>query len=190
MASNGHSAGQNAIDELPDISPADGIRRRLDDPQVAEALNSLLDHADLLAVLVKGLDGFVRRGDDIANNLTSAIGELKALNAADTPIPALAAFKDVDLAGLANSLATLSGGLVKATPALNAVLDSPLTDQRGAEVLSALGGALVAARTSAPPAPRGVRGMWKTLRAAAKDPDVGRGVSYLIEVARVFGSKV
>nr|7UTD_Q Chain Q, Type 2 [NiFe]-hydrogenase Huc membrane adapter subunit [Mycolicibacterium smegmatis MC2 155]7UTD_R Chain R, Type 2 [NiFe]-hydrogenase Huc membrane adapter subunit [Mycolicibacterium smegmatis MC2 155]7UTD_S Chain S, Type 2 [NiFe]-hydrogenase Huc membrane adapter subunit [Mycolicibacterium smegmatis MC2 155]7UTD_T Chain T, Type 2 [NiFe]-hydrogenase Huc membrane adapter subunit [Mycolicibacterium smegmatis MC2 155] len=60
-------------------SPVDGIRRRLDDPQVAEALNSLLDHADLLAVLVKGLDGFVRRGDDIANNLTSAIGELKAL---------------------------------------------------------------------------------------------------------------
>lgn len=190
MASNGHNAGPNVIDALVDTSPADEIRRRLDDPRVAEALTSLLDHADLLAVLVQGLDGFVRRGDDIANNLTSAIGELKALNTADTPIPALAALRDVDLAGLANSLATLSGGLVKATPALSTVLDSPLTDQRGAEVLSALGEALVAARTSAPPAPRGVRGMWKTLRSAAKDPDVGRGVSYLIEVARIFGRKV
>lgn len=164
------------------LSPADAVRERLDDPRVADALNSLLDHADLLAVLVGGLDGLVRRGDDITNNLTGAVAELKGLNGADTPLP--------DLAGLAASLAALSGGLVKATPAITTLLDSSLTDPRGAEVISALGDALVSARTAIPPAPRGVRGMWKTVRGAAKDPDVGRGLVYLIEVARAFGRRV
>jgi hypothetical protein len=79
MASNGHSA----VGEMTELSPADAVRQRLDDPRVAEALNSLLDHADLLAVIVAGLDGFVRRGDDITENLTSAIGELKGLDRAD-----------------------------------------------------------------------------------------------------------
>ncbi|MGZ8801880.1 MAG: DUF1641 domain-containing protein [Mycobacterium sp.] len=169
------------------LSPADTVRERLDDPRVAEALNTLLDHADLLAVLVGGLDGFVRRSDDIANNLTSAIGELKG---AEAQFPGAAALKDVNLTELANSLAMLTGGLVRATPAINTLMKSSLADERAAEVLVALGDALVSARSAAPAPPRGLRGMWKTLRGAAKDPDVGRGVVYLVEVARIFGRKV
>jgi hypothetical protein len=46
-------------------SPVDGLRARLDDPQVAAALDDLLRHADLLAPLVDGLDGGIRRGDVI-----------------------------------------------------------------------------------------------------------------------------
>lgn len=169
------------------MSPADTVRDRLDDPRVAEALNTLLDHADLLAVLVGGLDGLVRRGDDIANNLTSAIGELKG---ADVQFPGAAALKDVNLTELANSLGTLTGGLVKATPAINTLMNSALADERGADLLAALGDALVSARSAVPAPPRGVRGLWKTLRGAAKDPDVGRGVVYLVEVARIFGRRV
>ena len=37
------------------VTPADTVRDRLDDPQVAAALNTLLDHADVLAILVSGL---------------------------------------------------------------------------------------------------------------------------------------
>lgn len=166
-------------------TPSESVRDRLDDPRVAEALNTLLDHADLLAILVAGLDGLVKRGDDITANLTSAVGELKGSGAAGAQMA-----KQLDLGGLAVSLLTLSGGLAKATPAINTLLNSSLTDPRGAEVVSALGDALVSARTALPPAPRGVRGMWKTVRAAAKDPDIGRGLVYLIEVARAFGRKV
>lgn len=169
------------------MSPADTVRDRLDDPRVAEALNTLLDHADLLAVLVGGLDGLLRRGDDIADNLTSAIGELKG---AETQFPGVAALKGVDLNELASSLALLTGGLVKATPAITTLMNSSLADERGADVLAALGEALVSARSSVPAPPHGLRGMWKTLRGAAKDPDVGRGVVYLVEVARSFGRRV
>ena len=88
------------------------------------------------------------------------------------------------------TLAVLTGGLVKAPPAINTLLSSSLTDPRGAEVVAALGDALVSARSSVPAPPRGLRGLWSTLRGAAKDPDVTRGLAYLIEVARVFGRKV
>lgn len=184
------ATGQATTPVLPPVNgagPADAVRDRLDDPRVAEALTTLLDHADLLAVLVSGLDGFVRRGDDITANLTSAWGELSG---STDQIPGLAALREVDLAELSASLATLTGGLVKATPAITTLLDSALTDPRGADVVAALGDALVSARQSVPAPPRGVRGLWTTLRGAAKDPDVTRGLAYLIEVARQFGRRV
>ncbi|MGE0219586.1 DUF1641 domain-containing protein [Mycolicibacterium sp.] len=168
-------------------SPADTVRARLDDPRVAEALNDLLDHADLLAVLVTGLDGLVRRGDDITANLSSAIGELSGSTG---QLSGLAGLKDIDLAGLAASLGELSGGLTKAAPALNTLLTSSLADQRAIAVITALGDALVEARDTVPAAPRGLRGVWKTMRVAAKDPDVSKGLVYLIEVAKHFGRAV
>jgi len=37
--------------QLAASSPAEALKARLDEPQVAAALNSLLDHADLLAIV-------------------------------------------------------------------------------------------------------------------------------------------
>jgi Protein of unknown function (DUF1641) len=169
-------------------SPVDQIRDRLDDPKVAASLNNLLDHAELLAVLVSGLDGFVRRGDAITDSLSSAVVELKGASAAGV-IPGGDAFKGVDLQGLAQSLATLSGSLVGATPGLNTLLSSRLTDPEAAEVLAQLGQALVEGKAAAaadPGGPKGVFGFWKV----TKDPDVLRGLGFLIQVARAFGRRM
>ncbi len=106
------------------VSPADQVRAKLDDPRVAAALNDLLEHADLLAILVSGLDGLVRRSDEISDSVTSAIGEFKG--EVNTPL------KSVDLAGLAGTFATLSGKVIEATPALNSLLGSSLVDPRAA----------------------------------------------------------
>ena len=111
------------------------MRDRLDDPQVAAALNTLLDHADVLAVLVSGLDGFVRRGDTITSTLSSAVSEFRGASSAGA-IPGAEAFKGVDLQTLAASLATLSGSVAGATPALNTLLTSKLTDPQAAQVLA------------------------------------------------------
>lgn len=56
---------------------ADQLRGRLNEPQTAEALNRLLDHADLLAFSVSSLDGFVRRGEEIADNVAASVADLK-----------------------------------------------------------------------------------------------------------------
>ena len=75
------------------VTPADTVRDRLDDPQVAAALNTLLDHADVLAVLVSGLDGFVRRGDTITSTLSSAVSRFRGASSAGA-IPGAEAFRE------------------------------------------------------------------------------------------------
>ena len=102
------------------ISPADALRDRLDDPQIASSLNSLLDHADLLAVLVTGVDGLLRRGDEIGESVTAAVDEIRDSSLTGL-VPGIESLKEVDLPALAGSLANLSGALIGATPALGSI---------------------------------------------------------------------
>lgn len=175
-----------------ELSPAEKVRAKLDDPRVAESLNDLLDHADLLAILVSGLDGLMRRSDEISDSLTAAIREFKG--AAGDPsltnsIPGVESLRSVDLAGLAVSFATLSDRVIDATPALNSLLGSRLTDPQATEVLTQLGDALVEAKADAARNPHGPKGLFAILK-AAKDPDVARGVGFLLQVAKSFGRQL
>lgn len=173
-------------------SPADRLRERLDDPAVAEALNSLLDHADLLAILVAGLDGFVRRGDEISETLSSAVGELRG-PALLAGVPGLNAARaelgDVDVQAVAAGVARLSGALVDALPTLNKLLQSRLFDPSTADVLADLGEAVVEGKAAAeadPGGPRGLFGLWRV----TKDTDVTKGLGFLVQVARAFGRRL
>jgi len=172
MAANG---------QVLQVSPADQVRAKLDDPRVAAALNDLLEHAELLAILVSGLDGLVRRSDEISASLTSAIGDVTG--AANAPL------KSVDLAGLADSFAALSGTMIDAAPALNSLLGSSLTDPQAAEVLAQLGAALVEAKTAHARNPEGPKGFFGILK-SAKDPDVARGLGFMLQVAKAFGRQL
>lgn len=168
MAHNGQLVAQ---------SPLDDLTSRLDDPRVAAALGDLLDHADLLAILVVGLDGLVGRGEVIGASLTDAIAELRGT----TDLPA------VDLTGLAASLTTLAGSVTGATPALDALLRSSLTDPKAVGVISQLADALVTARDhvdARDSVPTGAFGLVRALR----DEDVARGLGYFLQVAKAFGS--
>ncbi|CAN5760298.1 DUF1641 domain-containing protein [soil metagenome] len=169
--------------QVVELSPSDRLRARLDDPVVASSLDTLLQHADLVAVLLTGLDGLVRRSDTIGDSLTSAIGEFKGdFTGADL-------FKGVDFAGLARSLVSLSDKLVGATPAINTLLASPLTDPQAAEVLGQLGQALVDGKAAAAQNPEGPKGVFALLK-LTKDKDVTRGLGFLIQVARAFGRQL
>lgn len=179
------------VGQAPVVSPVDQLRDRLDDPTVAASLNSLLDHADLIAILVAGLDGLIRRGDEISDSLASAVDEIRGPAASLTAgIPGLGDVRNelrgVDAAALAVNLATLSKALVDATPAVNILLRSPLLDPESAQVLAGLGEALVEGKAAAeadPGGPKGLYGLWRV----TKDKDVNRGLGFLIQVARAFG---
>jgi uncharacterized protein YjgD (DUF1641 family) len=56
---------------------AEQLLERLNEPRTAEALNRLLDHADLLAYSAGSLDGFLRRGEEIADNVAASIDEVR-----------------------------------------------------------------------------------------------------------------
>lgn len=165
-------------------SAGDAVVAKLEDPRVAAALCDLLEHADLLAVLVTGLDGMVRRGDTITGGLAKAVGDLRGAMAESARDR-----EPVDLPRLAASLRTLSAAVSDATPGLEALLRSALTDPRAVDVASSVARSIITgaeqARTE-PAKPMGALALLRTL----KDEDVARGLHFLIHVARAFGREL
>jgi hypothetical protein len=155
-------------------------------------LNSLLEHADLLAILLTGLDAMLRRSDVIGDSLTSTVGEfaqgVKAASADET-IPGLDRLRRMDLSELARGAEALSDKVIGAAPAMNVLLSSRLTEPESAEVLVALGDALVEARCAATGRGDGPRGLFGILK-AAKDPDVARGIGFLLQTMKSFGRQL
>jgi hypothetical protein len=174
------------------LSPADRVREKIDDPRVAASLNDLLEHADLLAILVTGLDGLLRRSDEIGDSLTSAMSEFTgSVGGAGLArsIPGIDSLRSVDLAGLAESFTTLSDKVIGATPALDALLSSRLTDPQVTEVLAQLGEALIEAKAAAASNPDGPRGFFGILK-MARDPDVARGLGFFLQMVKAFGRQL
>lgn len=154
---------------------------RLDDPQVASSLHVLLDHADLLAVLVAGLDSMVSRGDTIADSLAAGVREVGSVAEVDME----------QLVELVRSLGTLAPLLRDGLPVLRAGLPvlRGLAQPHVADALTAAAtavdrGAAEAARTQ----PR-VGGLMALLR-ALKDDDVSRALGFVVSVARAFGQEL
>ncbi|MCS6865904.1 MAG: DUF1641 domain-containing protein [Gemmataceae bacterium] len=67
METNGHTAT---------LSPSQRLLQRLDDPQTAAALERLLDRLDWLAFVVEATDGFLRRGEQLTDNIHDALSEV------------------------------------------------------------------------------------------------------------------
>jgi hypothetical protein len=173
-------------DALIEDSPGDDLIQRLDDPQIASSLAVILDHADLLATLIVGLDGLLRRAEVIGDSLASGVAEVRELSASSNgqrPWPS------VDVAALSDTVTRLSAAVVDATPALDRLLHSPLTDPQTADVLAQVGEALLEGKRAAAEDPRGPKGVFALMR-VTKDPDVSRGLGFMIQIARAFGRKL
>jgi hypothetical protein len=116
MDTNGHPVA---------VTPSQQLLRRLDDPSTAAALDRLLDRLDLLALAVDATDEFLRRGDQLTDNIREALSD------------ASAAAPDVDGQALADKLPQLASAGAKladlsASPAFNRLLDSGLLDRLAA----------------------------------------------------------
>lgn len=167
----------SATDAVTTHEPSDVVRERLNDPAVAAALVTILDNAELLSTLLLGLAGFVERGDTIMDSVASGVGELKAVGLPEgsglsLPSPA-------EITGLVSAL-------TRATPVMTEVLESPMVSSDTVELLglitaSASEGAARARQTNA-----SVTGLRAALR-ALKDPDVGRGLGLIVEIAKALG---
>lgn len=184
MTAHGSLMATLDSDALVDESPGDELIARLDDPKVASSISLILEHADLLATIIVGLDGVLRRADVIGDNLASGVAEVREL-ASHGELP----WPSVDLAAVSDTVTRLSSAVVDATPAIDRLLHSPLTDMRTADVLADLGEALLEGRQAAAADPRGPKGIFALMR-VAKDPDVSRGLGFMIHIARAFGQRL
>ncbi|HNP74119.1 MAG TPA: DUF1641 domain-containing protein [Kouleothrix sp.] len=94
---------------------AEQLLDRLNEPRTLDALNRLLDHAELLAFSASSLDGLVRRSDVIVDNVAASVGELRGT------LPATPA---LDTAAAARLLQQLPQ-LLELTNQLGAMTSSP-----------------------------------------------------------------
>ncbi len=60
------------------LAPSQRLLRRLDDSRTAEALERLLDRLDLVAFALEAADGFLRRGEQLTDNIHDALQEVAA----------------------------------------------------------------------------------------------------------------
>lgn len=161
-----------------DQAEVDRLVDRLSEPQTAASLHVLLDNIELLAVIVSGIDGLARKGEVIGDTLAEVLAEARAAGKAT----------GLDLRETTQQLATIIPTLAEASPAINRILQSPIVEPEPIDILSDTAVALVRGLKSAQANQTqvGLGGLLK----ATRDPDVQRGLGFIIEVAKVFGREL
>ncbi len=164
------------------------ILERLTDTQTLDTLNRLLDQLPLAAFLMESLEGFIGRGETIADNLADAFGELK-LGKIDTGqftslLESLPKLKEAGEKLLDSDL--MGDNFHKVVDAGVSMVESGMVDKEVVSVLGELG--KKSAQTyqevaSQPVQPIG--GLFATLR-ATKDPDVQKSVGFFFAFAKAF----
>ena len=161
--------------EVLSSTPTDRLRARLDDPAVAAALNTLLDHADVLALAAMSVGGFLERSDTIMGSVSDGLADLKGVT------------------GGVQFLAEPTRRLAEEAPAIadaaTALLNSGMLSKDVVDLLGRLAGALLQGAEAARTNGTTVQGVFPALR-ALKDPDVAKGLGFLIEVSRALGKNL
>lgn len=70
-------AASEIVQEPMVEEPLERLAERLGDPGVQESPLALVEHLDLIALVVTSLDEFLRRGEEIAGVLAEGVAELK-----------------------------------------------------------------------------------------------------------------
>ena len=159
--------------------PVEAVTERLNDPAVAASLVTLLDNAELLSTLVLGLSGFIERSDIIMESVAESVGEFKASGAIHRPegAPTMA------------ELGTIAGQLSAATPALSRLLESSVLDPETIDLLATISEAGTEGAANARANNTKVTGVFSAL-GSLKDPEVQRGLGFIIEIARSLGRRM
>jgi uncharacterized protein YjgD (DUF1641 family) len=114
---------KTGFDTMLVTSPQERLQARMADPRTVDALNALLDKLDVMTLVVDGLDGFLRRGEVVADSIADGVNELKKMTPANGAqlvgsLPKLAK-AGVQLADTADS------------PAVQRLMQSGLLEQLG-----------------------------------------------------------
>jgi hypothetical protein len=174
------TAGINAA--IDDVVPATvpvtvsvppALAAKLADPGVAESLSTLLSHADLAAILLTGLDGFISRTEVIGNSLLAGLNELRGTVDFDE-------VSGFDVKGFVEVLRTIS----RTAPQLLGMLEPTVTNQ-----LAMIGKGLQEGSADYVSKPIRVDGPMSALK-LLKDPEIARTISYAATVAKAIGREL
>ena len=184
------AAGDMDVDELARSK----VLQRLTDPETLDLLNQMLDRLPLAAFLLESLEGFIQRGDTIADNVADMVGELKLSEMKIDPDQLAAFMKTLpQLRAAGEQLLDshlLGEGLPKAIDAGVSLVESGMLDKEIVDLLGELGrkGADTYREVSSTPV-EPIGGLFATLR-ATKDPDVQKSVGFFFAFAKAFAKHI
>ncbi len=166
----------------------------LSKPQTLAALERLLSQSELLAFMVSALDHLLARGDELTENMRSAVEELRATmqDQAITPDKLVDAF--ITFLPYFPRLVAVAPNFIRviekiepfvASAEFDALLDSGVFHPDTVRLVGEAGDAFVASREALRQSPKPV-GLFGLLR-ALRDPDVQRAAGLIVEFGRRFG---
>ncbi|MEU3787872.1 DUF1641 domain-containing protein [Streptomyces sp900129855] len=171
-----------AIESTLDPDPVEALVARLEEPNVARALHELLDHADLLAILIHGVDGLVSRGDTISDSLADAVTELRQVKPTGLP-------EAGQVVQLVRHLSGLITPLLDVLPSIEAAVRSDVGGVGLADIAAAASRAAVRGTQQATSERAQINGLRAMLR-VVKDPDVGRAIGFVVAIAKALGQEL
>jgi len=175
---------------------------QMNQPKTVNALSTLLNHSELLAFMVESLDGFIKRGETITDNIGDSLREINGVtgtNALDdlketagVIMKALPHVKE-SLPQFVDSLPQLIAAGLKVkdvvdSPEFNAFLNSGMLAPRTVEFLGQVGDAMAETSESIKNNPQrvGLLGLLSAMR----DPDVQLGLGFVAEFGKKIGQKL
>jgi uncharacterized protein YjgD (DUF1641 family) len=181
-----------ALPEL--LSLSDQLRN----PQTAVALQTILSKMDVLALTVASLDAFLQRSDTIIENIASSVrgvretapvGDLDLISGAIEALPQMAATLPTITDRLPQliTVADQLQGLLNSAE-VTALMGSGIFSPQTVAVVAHAGDALVESYNANQTAPKQV-GLFGLLRALG-DPDVQRGLGFLVDFGKRFGQQL
>lgn len=166
------------------------ILERLSEAKTLGLINSLLDRLPLIAFLAESLEDLVKRGEEIADNATGMVQELKLnevqidLAQSKALLSQLAKWQAIGEQVLQSRLA--GEDLPKAIEAGANLVDSGMLDEKVVATLGKVGRQAVDSYLKVSNSPvQPVGGLWAMMR-ASKDPDVQKTVGFAVAFAKEF----
>lgn len=176
----------------PSLPPE--LQRALADPQVVDSLTSLLGHADLLAVLVEGLDGMLQRSEVLGDNLMGSISDLQTTINDNETLESTGA----DIGSLLESALLLVSVIPTAAPGMaraaksgvvEKLFDSDLVSPQAVDQISLFARGLVRGSEIYETDPVKVPSAFSALR-LLKDPDINRALAFVATIAKEIGREL
>ncbi len=186
------------IDALPELTASLPrlleLNRRLGEPATFEAINQVLDRIDLVAASLEMMDSFLRRGDEVADNMAEGVREMVGM-APTEEVAMLSTLAEAlpQLLQILPLLVQMIPQLMEVTERLQSILESEefaalmssgVFAPRTVGIVAEVGEALVEGyeatrRQPQPPS------LWQLFR-SMRDPEVRRALGLLAE----FGSRL
>ena len=147
---------------------------QLGKPETIEALKLVLSKIDVLAFAVKAFDGFLQRGDTIADNIGDSLGDLRKISAG------------IDF----EKIRTVASKLPPVLDAGTVVVDSGMLDPNTVKLLAEAGKIAASSYIETQAAPRkDIKGIFELL-GALKDPRIQHAMGFFMEFMKRYSEKM